>query len=401
MLSLMYPQVMRIVSELSVGLYPFTAKADSIPKLIVKVSKEVILTAKVRQGFSIYLIPYEHQGFNSLGFLAAFFDDERHPYTAGGVFVKEIGGRELSRLFVSPQIDVHFFDELGREYLAYRAEVKFTKEHRELLKRSVIPSIQGLNQSVLVGYLKEWFSRSGEDEDAAAIKVNFLEPLMVEDLIIFDMREDLHTYKGSSGFTALTLERDEPGTPQEKEIITLLQRTFEADQIYWAPRRTYDNEEMVDVLVVTSSSVFLIQAKDSPNLEETLDLSIEKKRSATNRALKKGLRQVSGALGYLRRSSPFIVLMEGEQVMIDVADKKVYGLVVVRELFDFDYDDYTPPMLNFYNDKQVPCIPLSYSELHQYTKNIDNEQGFLEAIMKVFNHGVETGMFPRLRMHPP
>lgn len=401
MLSIRFPSVMRKVQELSVGLLPVLVKGDSIPKLIVKISKEAILTAKLRQSFKVHLIPYEIPGVKSVGFLAAFFDDEQHPYTAGGPLIKEFAGRELSKLFLSPQVDVHFFDELGREMLAYRAEFKSTKEHREVLRRAVIPSVHGLNQSAILNEMSDWHMISGPAEDALAINVSFLEPLMPEDIVYFDMRPENHSYHGSPGFSSYTLEREKPGPLQEKEIISLLERTFDSNSIYLGPKKTHDKEEMVDVLVVTDKSVIMIQAKDSQNLEGVLNKTIDKKRSATNKALKKAVAQVRGAIGYLKRAENFFVIMDGEEIEIDVEGKRVYSIVVVKELFDDDYDKYTPPMLDLYRQTGIATIPLSYSELHQYSRFIHGDDAFFAAFTKVFNYGLETGVFPRLRVLPP
>lgn len=400
MLSIRYPSVMHTVKELPIGLWPITIKADSVPKLIVKTSKEAILTAKVRQGFLIYLIPYELENFKSLGFLASFFDDPRHPYTTGGGLIKELSGRELSKLFLSPKVDVHFFDEVGREMLSYRATFKTDKSHRDALRSAVFPSAVNLNQAQILHSLTEWFKLSGPMDDQRAINVSFDEPLMPEDIIYFDMRPENHRYHGSPGFSSFTLEREVPGLPQELEIISLLERTFSSDCIYLAPKRTYDKEEMVDILVVTEKSVLLIQAKDNQNLESTVNQTIERKKSAAAKALKSGVAQVKGAISYLRRSTPFVVIINDEEIEVDVEGKAVYGLVVVKELFDDSYDSYTPQMIELYKKTQVPCIPLSYGELHNYTRFIQGDDEFFKAFMKVFEHGVDTGAFLRLRVHP-
>lgn len=400
MLSIRYPSVMHVVMELPIGLWPITIKADAIPKLIVKASKEAILTAKIRQGFLIYLIPYELRNFTSVGFLASFFDDPQHPYTTGGGLIKELSGRELSKLFLSPKVDVHFFDEVGREMLSYRATFKTTKNHRDTLRSAVLPSAVGLNQAEILRSLTEWYKLSGPKDDERAIHVTFDEPLMPEEIIYFDLRPENHTYHGSPGFSSFTLEREVPGLPQELEIISLLERTFKSNEIYFAPKRTYDNEEMVDILVVTEKSVLLIQAKDNQNLESSINKTIEKKKSAAVKALKSGVGQVKGAISYLRRAAPFVVLIDGREVEVDVQGKKVYGLVVMKELFDDSYESYTPQMIELYKKTEVPCIPLSFGELHNYTRFIHGDEEFFKAFMKVFNHGRETGAFLRLKVHP-
>ncbi|KPC27625.1 Uncharacterized protein ABJ99_0121 [Pseudomonas syringae pv. cilantro] len=401
MLSILYPKVPWIVRQLTIGLMPFTAKADSIPKLIVKATKETILAAKVRKCFSIYLIPYDVDGFQSLGFVAAFFDDNQHPILVGGAFIKQFHARQLAALFLSPQVDVHFFDELGREMLGYRAEFKFTKKHRDMLMSAVFPSLEDIHQGRVLNAISDWFHHSGPKDDAEAIKVDLKYSVIPEDMLIIDAMPENHAFHGSKGYSLVTLEREEPGDFQEKEIIVLLRRSFESCDIYHSPLRTYDNEEISDVLVVSDSSVLIVQAKDSPNIERIINNTIERKRKTTNGALKKGMAQVKGAISYIRRTSPVIIKLGGKEVAISLEGKKLYGLIVVKELFSDDYDEYTPPMLEVYEATGVPCITLSYNELHQYTRHLGGEEVFMEAFMKVFDHGLKTGVFPRLRVHAP
>jgi len=69
---------------------------------------------------------------------------------------------------------------------------------------------------------------------------------------------------------------------QEHDIVFLLQRIFWPDQIYLGPRRTTDQEEIADVVVITDRHVLLIQAKSSPNTEQVLhNTIIRKKATAT------------------------------------------------------------------------------------------------------------------------
>jgi len=401
MLSILHPGILSYVKQLPIGLMPVEIKADSIPKLIIKSSKELILTAKLRKGFSIYLIPYEIPDVKSVAFLAAFFDDPVHPLTTGGALIKELAGRELSKLFLSPQVDVHFFNELGWEMLAYRAEFKSTKRHRDLLRSAVLPSVKGLNQSAILTEMTNWFSATLAKDDHDAIRVVFKEKLMPDDVFHIDMSDDNHRYHGAPLVSSTSLEREEPGSFQEKEIIALLHRVFPAEKIYLAPLRTYDREEMVDILVVTDKIVLLIQAKDSPNVEKIINNKISRKVSASHKALRAAVGQIKGAITYMRRSSNFVVLVNGSEVTWDLNGKDIYGLAIIKELFSNEYVDYTAPMLELYAKTGIPCIPLSYGEVHQYTSYIDNEKSFFEAFMKVFNHGLESGIFPRLRVLPP
>lgn len=401
MLSIMYPSVREYVRQLPIGLVPIGVKADIVPKLVIKASKELILTAKLRKEFFIYLVPYKVSGVESVGFLAAFFDDAIHPLTTGGALIKELAGRELSKLFLSPQVDVHFFNELGWEMLAYRAEFKSTKKHRDMLRSAVLPSVKGLNQSAILTEMSNWFSATLVADDHEAIRVTFKEKLMPDNVVHVDMNDDNHRYHGAPLVSSTPLEREQPGSFQEKEIIAILHRVFPAEQIYLAPLRTYDKEEMVDILVVSNKSVLLIQAKDSPNIERIVNNTISRKVSASHKALKAAVGQIKGAISYMRRLPELVVIVKGEEVKLDVSGKKVYGLAIIKELFNHEYDGYTPPLLAVHAKTGVPCIPLSYGELHQYTSYIDNEDALFEAFLSVFDHGLKTGMFSRLRILPP
>ncbi|TKJ63967.1 hypothetical protein PspCFBP13506_05415 [Pseudomonas sp. CFBP13506] len=401
MISIMYPEIRAYVKQLPIGLMPIDIKADIIPKLIVKSSKELILTAKLRKEFLIYLVPYEIPGVKSVGFLAAFFDDAVHPLVTGGALIKELAGRELSKLFLSPKVDVHFFNELGWEMLAYRAEFKSTKRHRDLLRSAVLPSVKGLNQSAILTQMDSWFSATLAADDQQAIRVVFKERLMPDDVVHIDMNDENHRYHGAPLVSSSPLEREEPGAFQEREIISILHRVFSPDQIYLAPLRTYDKEEMVDVLVVTKKSVLLIQAKDGPNIERIVNNTISRKVSTSHKALKAAAGQIKGAIAYMRRAAEFVILVKGKEVKLDLSGKSVYGMAVIKELFNHEYEGYTPPLLELYAKTGVPCIPLSYGELHQHTSYIDDEDELFKAFMTIFNHGLETGVFSRLRVLPP
>ena len=401
MLSITHPIVMSYIHELPVGLLPIVFKGDSLPRLVVKANKEIILSAKVRKSFSIHLIPYDVNGVESVGFMAAFFDDQQHPLVLSGALAKELLGYEFCKVFLSEEVNVHFFDELGRETLGYKARFKSSNIHRSLLEQSEIPSADGLNQSAILNDLRRWFQLSGEREDEQAIKVEFIEPLFPENFVFADMRDESHLYHGSPPVSHFTLERNEPGSYQEQEIIALLQRTFAPEEIYFSPKRYYDREEVSDILVITNDNVFVIQAKDSPNLEKTINLPIDRKKATALKALKKAAAQVKGATTYLRRRKPAVFFIDDKEIVVDLEGKGLYGLVIMKELFDDSYDEYTPILIGLYEQTQVPTIPLSYSELHQYTRFLAGDEAFLEAFMKVFNWGHKTGMFPRLRVMAP
>ena len=64
-------------------------------------------------------------------------------------------------------------------------------------------------------------------------------------------------------------------------------------------------KEFVDIMAVTPNNLLLIQAKDSPNTEETLRRPIERKISTIVRHLKKATSQLRGSISYVESNDPF------------------------------------------------------------------------------------------------
>jgi hypothetical protein len=172
------------------------------------------------------------------------------------------------------------------------------------------------------------------------------------------------------------------------------------EQIYLNPLRATDREEIADIIVVTHQRALFIQAKDSPNTEAILRNSMQRKRAATEKALAKAVNQVRGALRYARSMTPMKMIVRNETVEIELGGLELRALIIVKELFNDAYGTYTPPILSLSRETQVACVPLDYPEFHMYTKHLEGEEAFFNALDRVFVHGLETGVFPRLRLWP-
>jgi hypothetical protein len=243
-----------------------------------------------------------------------------------------------------------------------------------------------------------WFGLRSTDEDSAAITVAFRKTLIPEDIFLMDLIPQNHSYKGAPSFSHSKLVRDQPGSFQERDIVHLLHRFFLPEQIYLNPLRVTDREEIADILVITHLNVLFIQAKDSPNTESILRNSMQRKKAATEKALAKAVNQVRGALRYARSMIPMKMIVGNETVEVELNSLQIRALIVVKELFNDAYGSYTPPILSLSRETQVACVALDYSELHMYSKHLRGEEAFFNAFDRVFGHGVETGMFPRLRI---
>ena len=397
MLSVLNPEIVPIIQEYTIGLWPIFGIGDR-PKLIVKAVKEVLLAAKINRGFKIYVCPMTLAGRTTIGLISAFFDDEDEPLVIRTALLDIDLTRLLIKAMNCDKLDIHFFDEHNRELLGYLSELEYPATTKDHLNSSSYCAFDLELAKSADDQMTAWFGNRTHDDDDLAIKVKFVETLFPEDLFILDARPDLHLYQGGSQFSFSELERKEPGTFQEQDIARSLMRLFSPSQIYMNPLRITDREEIADILVITKSEVIVVQAKDSPNIERVLKNSLDRKKAVARKSLRKAISQVSGAIGYLRSMSPVKMIVGGETSEIDISNQTVRALIVVKELFNDEYSVYTPHVLKLWEEAQIPCIALDYAELQMYVTHLSNEESFFQAFDRVFSHGVKTGQFPRLRI---
>lgn len=397
MLTILHPEVLSLVHDIPIGLLPLWFHEEDIPKLIVKAPKEVILAAKMNQGFSIYVVPVCVQMQNTMGLVSAFFDDEDEPLIISTLMFDEPDIKTLRDILLCSRLDVHFFDENNRELLGYTATIECTVHTRSLIEKTELLPFDKSSAKLSFRYMTEWFGNRNTEDDMSAMDIKFDSALFTEDLFIQDLRSQNHSYHGSEPFSHSLLEREEPGPFQERDIVQLLHRVFLPEQIYLGPLRVTDREEITDIMVVTKSNILFIQAKDSPNTERLARNTITRKKATTKKNLKKAVNQIKGALRYAASRIPMRLMSGNKEIEIILEGREMRSLVVVKELFNDEYLDYSDMILPMAKETQVPCIPLDYTELHMYTSNLSEEDDFFSAYDRVFYHGVESGMFPRLR----
>lgn len=397
MLSIEEPELCREMLKFPGGIHCIRLNGESMPRIILKLPASYMLPAKTNRGFKIYAVPVDVAGSASVGLMCAFFDDEDCPLVCWRLLDSSDETLDLLHALSKREVLVHFFDDNNRELLGYRAEINVPLMAKVRLEHASYPDLthEGVHSAHERG--SAWFGLRNEQDDAEAIEVRFTEPLFPEDLVVLDMRPDLNKFHGSKGYGFTALERAEPGPFQEADIINLLHRVFRPDQIYHAPKRHYDKEEIADVVVITDTTCLLVQAKDSPNTEQTLNRTLERKRLASVHMLKGALKQLSGAVNYIDRTRPLRMLVDDQEILIDIGDRNVLSLAVVRELFVDMYDEYSAELFDFFNQIELPCIALDYGELHQYTSFCSDEKRFLNAYFQVFDNARALGEFPRLR----
>lgn len=398
-LTIMRPEALSLVRDLVLGLLPISFKSEGEQKsiLIVKITKEGILAAAMKKGFSLYLAPCNADGRNGLVLISAFFDDDdeplaiRTPIIEGDPFIKLL-------LNLPDQFVVCFFDELNREMMSCKASANLGKIKNKIRNSSLLPvkyANEMFNQSSL------WFGNRTDKDDEAACNVKLLEDLFPNDFIIQDLRMH-HNFHGSSGHSMTQLRRKVPGVYQEQDIIFLLQRFLPSEQIYHGPLKVSDDEELVDILITTSKEVILIQAKDSPNTEEILKSKISRKRARTKNKLTEGFSQIRGALSTIR-NNPILKLRfkNSDDFELDFSGRQLIGIVIVKELFDDTFAEYSEITFKFMERWKVPSVFFDYGDFSVLTRHCTSEHDFLNAIHQVFRFAMDNGEFCRLNFPNP
>ncbi len=400
MLTVLHPEIIPLVRDISIGLIPVHFKNDKYPTLVVKAPKEAILASKLNQGFKIYVVPVKLENNETLGLISAFFDDEDEPLTISTPLFEESNTKVYLNLFISQKISVYFFDDNSREYLGYNANIECNSSTQNIFKISSFLPFKLSYARKSHDQMTMWFGLRSVDDDKSAISISFNESLVPEDIFIQDHVPQNHAFRGAESFSFTELVRKEPGPYQERDIVKLLHSLFLPEQIYLNPLRVTDKKEIVDILVATENTILLIQAKDSPNTEAIIQNSIDRKKATTKKSLKKAIKQMKGALRYIDSSSPMRMIVGRKEYELEIGERQLRTLVIVKELFNDEYSVYSPIILSLVQSSNIPCIALDYSEFNMYTSNLADENFFFEAYDKVSDYGIQNGAFPRLRILP-
>jgi len=398
MLTILYPSLMPIIQHMPGGILPLCLEDEECPIFIVKAPKEYILAAKINASLKIYLVPVIVENQKTFGLVTAFFDDEDEPLTIKSPLFADDFSIKLFEALRNGRLNIHFFDELSRERLVYRAHVTIPDETKHQIDEMTLLDFSLSSARAILNGIETYFGLRTSVDDARAISVSLNESVYGEEFFIQDLRPEQHSYHGSRGFSHTILEREEPGSYQEEDIIQCLLLVFSPEQIYLSPKRIYDNEEICDILVITDTKLLFIQAKDSPNIERISRQKLSRKRNNALGALKKAIDQVKGAVGYYRRIGGRLeFLINGEEYSIDTKRLEAKALIVVKELFNDQYGEYSTLLLDIFRDKTVPCIALDYPEFYQFCSHLQSEDAFFDAYNTVMVHADKYGEYPRLR----
>ena len=195
----------------------------------------------------------------------------------------------------------------------------------------------------------------------------------------------------------LDLDSQNPGDSNERDIAEALQRSFGSGLVYRNPVRADNQREFVDVLVATEESVLLIQAKDSPASEASVNRSLGRKRSVALAHIRKATSQLKGSIRHLQSDTSIEIVAGGRRREVSISGRDTIGLVIVKELFDPDRSACSPFVFAVFEESGVPCLLLDYEEFQQLTFFRRTEESVMGTFSEIFAAARQYGVFPRSR----
>lgn len=401
MLTVLHPELYRDILSYPIGVMAAPDPDGGSPYLIVKATKEFILAAKVSELFKIYVCPAALDGKKTQALVFAFFDDEDEPLTIRTPLVDDVESRRLFDALLNPSVKVHFFDEHGREFLVYEAELDLPGVTRTRLENMVWVEGNFAQVQEMLRLVPVWFGRRIPQDDEEAITVRLVNNPYGDSLAIQDVRFPLHQHHGAKGFSTSFLERNEPGSFQEEDIIKCLAMCFPQDQVYHGPLRVTDKEEICDVMVIDDDRVLIIQAKDSPNIDRIVRQKMRRKRSTALGAFRKAVGQIRGALSYIRADNETLrFFLDGEKSSLHIGDKRPFAIVILKEVFERDSEEYAKALNALMIERRIPCYVISYGLFFELCYRVHDAEKFFQFSEEVANYIKTKHDLPVINFHP-
>lgn len=374
--SVTYPEILQTLVDFPSGLLPMRYLGSSRTILIVKALREFAATARLRKSFRFYLVPLRAGDVPTHGLISAFFDDDDEPLVIYTPLFDDEESREILQVLWSDSFDMFFFDEHNRELIGFHAENPDAARFRSLVNTiRLVPCTLEIARQFHDDMML-WFGSRSTADDNAAFRINLLEIVLPDNF-----------YPQSQT----------PGEFNERDIEMGLHRAFSGDQVYRNPVRANDGREFVDVLVATEKTVLLIQAKDSPITEAILNRTIDRKKATTARHVKSAAAQLKGSINHLRSGNSIEIITDGQRRDVSMSGREVFGLVIVKELFDPERSTCSRPVLSVSEEANIPCLLLDYSEFQQLVFFRHTEESLVDALKEIFLAAREHGLFPRSR----
>ncbi len=389
-----FPGLFDATGKLAYGLQPVEVLPSGRFMLVVKVTKEMILTARLNGKLTIYLAVAGAGRGCPAGLVTAFFDDHDEPMVVvTPMFSNDALLHDLTGVLSQQAFDLHFIDEFDREAMSVRAINRDAPRFRERIRRIGFPDFCMETAAAAGDMLHGWFGTRGPSDDANAFTVNFEE--------YSGLDTGLEPGAARCGPGASDAEPPQqariPGAEQERDIAALLRRAFPEGEVVLNPMRDDTGKELTDILVVTDDLVFLVQAKDSPNSRASLDRSLDRKRSVAKMHVEKAARQLRGALRHVTSNETVGLRAAGRPLSVQVGGRALRGLVVVQELFEPDIVACSAAVLGVAEEQGAPCVLLAFGKLHEMALHLPSPARLLAGLDSLYRVAVETGSYPAPR----
>ncbi|UVM46704.1 hypothetical protein LOY47_10685 [Pseudomonas brassicacearum] len=390
MLSLHNPEIENILEQHDIGLLALRTDANNLI-LIIKMSKEILLTMKICNGFKLSFVEYEDNGSRAHALLTLIYDIPDEPLSLTNTFYDVKQSKDLIELLSQEEFQIYGFDEHNREFFGQLAKIEDAEKFQEFKKSLVLRAYQSNSEPNFENIVNACYHTAKDENKQNTFSVEFMSSIYPEFSHFINTTNLICTPSSELQPLSYSLERKEPGAQQEIDIFLLLERIFPDDDIYLNPIRLDNGEEFSDILVVTEEHALIIQAKDSPNIASSLSTSIERKKSKTLSHLDKAVRQLTGAINHAKQNKILKFKLDGEIIEVNLLGRKVVGLAVVKELFDEDRPVYLEKLMKPFSSTGTPCSALSYMDLHHFSCHVDAEV-FFDALDKTHSEGIRRGL---------
>ena len=397
MITLKSPALVRELTQYPGGLFPGQLLGGAPNVLVVKCPKEMIMAARVLRELRFYLVPLDADGVSTHGLVTAFFDDPDEPLVIRTPLLDDEMGSGIFDLLCSETFDIHFFDEQDRELLGYRVQNTTAGSFRSMRDTIWLASSTYIPSTKIDDQMSVFISNRSQGDDEQSLIVYLVEELFPSDFMTWDIRSEVNSYQGRKHPMVTTLEREDPGVFSELDIVNMLLRTFPSEEVFLNPLRADNGKEFVDVMVVTQNNLLLIQAKDSPNTEESLNRPIDRKISTVFRHLRKATAQLRGSISCVQSSDPLVIRCGDVTHRIASGKLEITSLVIARELFPTEYESYSRLAFRVFDDTGVPCFIQDYPQFHCLTHHRRTEQSFFHTLDEILMFAFANDEFPRSR----
>ncbi len=298
MLSIKHPSILLALRRCRYGLMPVFVGSEGIGVLVLKVSKEAILAARLKNEVKVYLLPSEEAVASHLGVVTAFFDEIDEPPTITTPLCSGDGLLpDLVSILSEPEFDLYFFDEQDREWIGVRAINPDVERCQNEFATATFTPFNIATYPALASRLDDRFADRGGTDDRSAFTLILGARLYPRDFMMFDFRLEAYQFREAKSRPAVVqLIREKPGLPHERDIAVMFSRAFAAGSIYLNPTRTDTGKGLTDVMVVTDRVILFVEAKDSPNTSTSFERTLRRKRQSVQNHIEKATKQLRAGL---------------------------------------------------------------------------------------------------------